>query len=78
MGLVGFSSWWKDGVAMKDQRSVRIRKNGWFNIRIMGMNWTIKRIQTYHLVINLADLAYGRDMTFKVMAYDILLGSHYP
>lgn len=78
MGLVGFASWQKDGVAVKDQRSVGIGKNGWVIKRIMGMNSTVRCIQTYDLVINLVDLAQGHHMNFRVVAYDISLGGHYP
>jgi len=64
MGLVGFAGWRKDGVIVKEWRSVRIGKNGWFIKRIMEMYSTVRRIQTYDLIINLTDLAQGRDMTF--------------
>jgi len=51
MELVGFASWWKYGVVMKLQRRVRIGKNGWVIIRIMGMNLIVRHIQTYDLVL---------------------------
>ena len=65
-------------MTLKEHRSVRIGKNGWISKRIMGMNLTIRCIQTYDLVINLVDLAQGRDMTFRFVAYDISLDGHYP
>lgn len=65
-------------MTVKEQRSVRIGKNGWIIKRIVEMNSTVRHIQTYDLVFNLADLAQGRDINFRVVAYDISLGGHYP
>lgn len=64
MGLVGFAGSWKDGMIVKEWRSVGIGKNGWVIKRIMEMDSTVMHIQTYGLIINLADLAQGHEMTF--------------
>jgi len=64
MGLVGFVGSQKDGMIVKEWRSVGIGKNGWVIKRIIEMDLTVRRIQTYALIINLVDLAQGHDMTF--------------